>query len=395
MTQPRERTVLELPLPGRSAVAMALLLGVPLLVAWRCPGVLAPFLLSGVLAYLLNPLVVAIQHVMQRIPVRLTSRLGLSSAGTRAAAVSLFFLWLVTVVALFGFPLIVSAASNLYALADAVGSRSPAEYQVLVRQVALEYKAKLEGIPLVRESLEKLTADSNTLGAMGTVADSLARFLGRQLQALASLAIGVFAAGASLAVVPLLLFYMLADWDRLLGAVARAIPDDYQDWFEDFMGRLDRALGGYIRAQLLICLIYGFVMTLGLALIGIPYATLLGPLAGAACFVPYLGAALGVGAAACIALVRWGFTIDAAGALGGLAILFMCVQALDGLVLQPRIMGGHVGLHPIAILFALALGQDLAGLYGLLLALPAAALLKVLLADVQRVLYRPPEPAAT
>ncbi|MBI3893350.1 MAG: AI-2E family transporter [Candidatus Wallbacteria bacterium] len=389
MADETPRAVLQLPLPHRSTVAMVLALGLPMTLTYSCPGVMAPFVLSGVLAYLLNPVVTAIQHLLQKLPRSEEARRRLRPAGTRTIAVLMFFLWLVTVVALFGFPLIVSAGSNLYALADKVSARSPVEYQTIVRKSVAEYQARLETIPLVRENLRRFTADANTIGTIGTILDAAARFVGRQLQTLASLSVSIFAAGASLAVVPLILFYMLTDWERMRAGVENAIPQDYRPWFDDFVHRLDVALGGYIRAQLIICLLYGAVMTLGLLVLGIPYATLLGPLSGAACFVPYLGAALGVGAACLIVLLQWGFSMDAVWSLGGLLLLFLAVQALDGLFFQPRIMGGHVGLHPIAILFALALGQNLAGLYGLLLALPGAAFLRVVATDARRVLYEP------
>jgi predicted PurR-regulated permease PerM len=381
--------VVTLPLPRRSTVALGLVLGLPVVVAWCCPGVLAPFLLAGVLAYLINPLVAALQRVFVKMPRRYARAIGIPASETRTLAVSLLYLWLVAVVALFGFPLLVELISNLYSLANAVTVRTPAEYQELARRTAEEYQARLDAVPGLNAALRKFVSDPGRIGTLGSALETAGRFAGRQLRSLASLGLAVFSAGASLALVPLILFYLLVDFEQLRQGVRTAVPLDYHPWFEDFLARLDRTMGGYIRGQLLICTIFGTVMTTGLLALGVPYALLLGPVAGAANFVPYLGFFVGLLPAAILVVVHWGFTMEALWTLGGLLALFTTLQMFESFFLQPRIMSGQVGLHPVAILLALALGQNLAGIYGLLLAVPAAAFLKVLSTDVWRLLYEP------
>ncbi len=389
---PAAPAVLALPLPRRSTIAMALVLGLPVLVAWCCPGVLAPFLLACVLAYLINPLVAALQRVFGSMPRRYARLMGIPKGETRTLSVSLLYLWLLTVVALFGFPLLVELISNLYSLANAVTVRTPAEYQELARRTVEEYQARLEAVPGLSAALRKFVSDPERIGTLGSALETAGRFAGRQLQSVASLGLRVFSAGASLALVPLILFYLLVDFEQLRQGVRNAVPLDYHPWFEDFLARLDRTLGGYIRGQLLICTVFGTVMTTGLLVLGVPYALLLGPVAGAADFVPYLGFFVGLLPAAILVVVHWGFTVEALWTLGGLIALFVSLQVFESFFLQPRIMSGQVGLHPVAILLALAIGQDLAGIYGLLLAVPAAAFCKVLSTDLWRLLYEPERP---
>src|ERR1051326_621159 len=124
MTEEPRRVLVELPWPGRHMVAMALLLGLPVLVAWRCPGAFAPFLFAWVLAYLLNPIVVALERVLSRVPLKLRLAFGGTAASARPLAVIVFFLWLGTVIALIGFPIVVALISNIYTLADNVASFS-------------------------------------------------------------------------------------------------------------------------------------------------------------------------------------------------------------------------------------------------------------------------------
>ncbi len=376
-------------MPRKSTLVMCLIAGIPAIIAWRYPGVLAPFLLAVVLAYLLNPVVRAIDSMLRLIPRKLARWMGVDPDATRAVAVSIFFTWLVAVLALFGFPLVVALIGNLFSLAESFSASSPREYQEMILRVMGEYKARLAAIPGLPGEIEKFTKEPEQIGMIANSLNYVATFAARQARNMASILLSLFSAGASLAIVPLLLFYSMADWDRLARAIHDLVPRDYHPWYEEFSDRVERTFGGYLRAQIMICLIFGTAVTIGFQLIGIPYALLLGILAGAANFVPYLGVIVSIIPSVAIVFLTWGFTTYALWILAALLILLLILQFVDGFILQPKIMAGNVGLHPLAILFALAMGQELGGIYGLLLAVPAAALLKVLSVDVQRLLYDP------
>jgi predicted PurR-regulated permease PerM len=134
-------------------------------------------------------------------------------------------------------------------------------------------------------------------------------------------------------------------------------------------------------------------MTLGLWLIGIRHAVVLGPLSGIANMVPYLGVVVGLVPAFFLALWQGGLSWTGLYLCGAILGLFLVLQLLDGYVFQPRILGPSVGLHPLAIMLALALGEHLMGLAGMMLAVPVAAVLRVVLEELHPLLYDP-APAA-
>jgi predicted PurR-regulated permease PerM len=165
------------------------------------------------------------------------------------------------------------------------------------------------------------------------------------------------------------------------------IPDSYVPWARRFAGKVDRTLRNYMRGQVLVATIIGLLMTLGLTLIRIPYALVIGPIAGVANLVPYLGIVVGLVPSILISVITWGWSWATVQSLIGLLVVYLVIQTIDGYVLQPRITARLVNLHPMLIILAVVVGGKLMGLYGLLLAVPAAAILKELFHDAYALLY--------
>lgn len=185
---------------------------------------------------------------------------------------------------------------------------------------------------------------------------------------------------ATVALVPVLTFYFMRDWDVMLGKVRDLLPRAVEPTVVRLARESDSVLGGFLRGQVTVMILLGLIYSLGLSLIGLDLALLIGLVAGLVSFVPYLGVVVGGGAAVIAAAVQFGDFFHPAMALG----VFIIGQLLEGFVLTPQIVGDRVGLHPVAVIFAILAGGILFGFLGVLLALPVAAVGMVLLRELHR-----------
>jgi len=181
----------------------------------------------------------------------------------------------------------------------------------------------------------------------------------------------------NLALVPVLTFYFLRDWDALVARIAALVPRDHIDTVSRLAREASDSLGGFLRGQLLVMLAQGTIYAIGMSMAGLRLGLLIGLVAGLISFVPYLGAILGI-------VMAWIAAIMQQGGLDwGLLLLISAVFAIGQLVesylLTPRLVGDKIGLHPVAVIFAVMAGGNLFGFLGLLLALPVAAIVNVLL----------------
>lgn len=174
---------------------------------------------------------------------------------------------------------------------------------------------------------------------------------------------------------PVLTFYLLRDWDTVVQRVDDLIPRPSRAGVAGFFHDLDGLLGKFLRGQITVALLMGALTALGLWLWGFPYAFLIGALVAVFSVVPYLGLVLSLVPAVLVALTSG----DVVMGLVKVAVVFGVVQGLEGTVISPRIVGDSVGLHPVWILLAITAGGFFFGFVGLLLAVPAAAGLKLLL----------------
>lgn len=183
------------------------------------------------------------------------------------------------------------------------------------------------------------------------------------------------AAVLSLFLIPILTFYMLRDWDSFISHVGALIPTSQRETVSALARETDDMLGAFLRGQLLVMLALAVIYSLGLAIVGIKFAIAIGVVAGLVSFVPYLGFVFGIGLAGLTVVLEpnplWH--------LLGVVAVFAIAQVIEGSLLTPKLVGDRIGLHPVLVIFAVAAGGQLFGFFGILLALPAAAVLSVLI----------------
>jgi len=180
---------------------------------------------------------------------------------------------------------------------------------------------------------------------------------------------------ANVVLVPFLTFYFLRDWDLLKERVAALVPRDHIGTVTRLAKESDLVLGAFIRGQFSVMLVLGVLYAIGLWAVGLDLGLLIGFIAGLVSFVPYLGPATGVVLGVLAALVQYGEWTHVLLVLG----VFGIGQMIESYVLTPRLVGDKIGLHPVAVIFAIMAGGQLFGFLGVLLALPVAAVVNVLL----------------
>ena len=178
---------------------------------------------------------------------------------------------------------------------------------------------------------------------------------------------------ANIALTPVVTFYMLRDWDEIVQRVKEMIPRDSVESAVSLMEECDEVLSAFIRGQMLIMILLGCIYAVGLTMAGLKLAILIGFIAGLASIVPYLGFFVGILAASIAAILQFQDFVP----LIYVAIVFSVGQMLEGMVLTPWLVGDRIGLHPVAVIFAVLAGGQLFGFIGILLALPVAAVLMV------------------
>ena len=177
-------------------------------------------------------------------------------------------------------------------------------------------------------------------------------------------------------IVPVVAFYLLLDWDRMVARVDALLPRDHAPTIRMLAGRIDRTLASFIRGQGTVCLILGLYYALALALVGLQFGAVVGAIAGMLTFIPYVGALVGGGLAIGLALFQfWGDWIW----IIAVWAIFQSGQFVEGNILTPKLVGTSVGLHPVWLIFALSAFGAVFGFVGLLVAVPVAAVIGVLI----------------
>lgn len=177
-------------------------------------------------------------------------------------------------------------------------------------------------------------------------------------------------------VTPVVAFYMLYDWDRMVARVDNWLPRDHLHTIRGLASEIDRAMAGFVRGQGSVCLILGIFYAAALTLAGLNFGLLIGLLAGLISFIPYVGSTVGLVVAGGVAVVQFWPDWTMVALIVG---IFFAGQAVEGNYLQPKLVGDSVGLHPVWIMFALFAFAYLFGFVGMLLAVPLAAAASVLL----------------
>jgi predicted PurR-regulated permease PerM len=205
--------------------------------------------------------------------------------------------------------------------------------------------------------------------------------LGTALSWLAGLLEGVVGQGLALAnllslifITPVVTFYLLRDWDRLIARIDDLLPRDYASVIRAQAALVNQSLAGFARGQSMVCVTLALYYSIALMIVGLPFGIVVGLIAGLLTFIPYVGSLTGFAVSMAIAIGQF----DNWWSVAIVAIIFGVGQVLEGNFLTPKLVGDRVGLHPVWIIFALLAGGALFGFVGLLLAVPVAAVIGVL-----------------
>lgn len=341
-------------MPSPDRLHAALWIGLGLLCAWliaQLSPILAPFLLAAILAYICNPLVDRMQ------------RLGLPRIAGAVAVLALLG-GVIAALVLILLPLVTEEARI-------VAERLP-EAAALANERLIPWLREHYGI--------RIQLDAATLKKLATENwDSLQTIAQRLL---ASLKIGgVALAGilANLLLTPVVMFYLLADWPRLVARIDGAIPRPWHARAAAMAREVDAVLAEFLRGQILVMAILAAYYSAALWIAGLPSALSVGVLTGLLIFVPYIGYATGLILALLVAVLQF----QGLGPVVAVLAVYGIGQALESFLLTPFLVGERIGLHPLAVIFALMAFGQLFGFAGILLALPASAVLLVGLREVR------------
>ena len=331
-------------------VAWSAIIALAGLLLWVLSPVLMPFVVAAVLAYVLSPLVKGLLRISAgALPVLLA-----------VGVVELLFLVLALAILLLVVPILAK------------------ELPLMREQLpGLLLKAQAVLAPWLKELGIEMALDPASLKAFiikyfnTSVEDSLDGWL-TSLRIGGSVALAVV---GNVVLIPVALFYLLADWDRFVAQVVGLVPQRMRPGFDGFVAEVDEVLGQYLRGQLTVMVILAVFYTAGLALFGLDLALPIGVFSGLAVVIPYLGFGVGLVLALLAGLLQ--FAAWKAALL--VAVVFGLGQVLEGFVLTPRLVGERIGLHPLAVIFALLAFGQVFGFVGVLVALPASAILLVCL----------------
>ncbi len=334
---------------------------------WFARGALVPYVLALVMAYVLLP---AVNWLEARL-----RRLFRGSAAARPVAILLVYILGAGLVALFVSLVVPVIAQQLRLLWESRVELAN-QTQGLFERTMYWYR---ETVPAAwQEQIAKMLQD---------VAATLTKALQTGITRTVSLVTGTVSLILGMAVVPFWLFYVLQDQSKVTRSVAKLFPQHLRADLFSLTRIVDSILSAYLRGQLLLCLFIGIMATVGLSLLGVQFAVVLGLIAGIFEILPFIGPVIGMVPALIVALIQ--------SPILGLwtLLLFVGIQQVENLFLVPRISGRAVQLHPALIMVVLVIGNELAGLWGMLLAVPATAIFR----DVFKYLYlrfqdNPPDP---
>lgn len=311
--------------------------------------ILTPFVLGALIAYLGDPVV---------------DRLEDRGYGRTAGVVLVFLLMalLTALVLVIGLPLLINQL-------DAAIRKVPDLYRWFSLELLPWIQGQLSVSPV---KLPAIDWESE----LATHWQSLGKVTAGTIAKLTRSGLGFVTAIFNLALVPVVAFYLMRDWDLLVEKILNLIPLSWQENVSLMVAEADDVLGAFIRGQMLVMLAQAIIYSAGLWLIGLEFAAVLGTIAGLASIIPYAGAAIGIGSSLVVAWFQFGGEWLPLALVAG---VFGFGQTVESLLLTPVLVGDRIGLHPVAVIFALMAGGQLAGFTGVLIALPIAAVLVVFL----------------
>lgn len=329
----------------------------------RWPLVFAVFAVAGVLFWLLKPILLPfvvgalIGYLGDPIVDRIEER-----GGSRTLGVVLVFLFFTGVSLLslfFAIPMLLQQLDGLI-------GRIPDLYAWL-RDVAIPWiqtRTRVTG-----SALPQIDWSAELLGNW----QSVGKVTAQTVKQITGSGLGVLLWLTNLALVPVVAFYLMRDWDDIAARVLQLLPRDWQAGTGQMVREGDEVVGAFLRGQFVVMCALGLLYAVGLWIVGVELALLLGVIAGLASIVPYLGFIVGITASFLAAWVQFQELLP----LVYVALVFGIGQMVESMVLTPILVGDRIGLHPVAVIFALMAGGQLAGFVGVVVALPVAAVVMV------------------
>lgn len=258
-----------------------------------------------------------------------------------------------------------------------------AGFVVLVPLLAQQFAELVASIPVYIKTLQEFLQDrvpslmepeSVLRQSLSGLGDVVKDYGGKIIAGIFSSAMGAFNAVVFLVVVPVVMVYMLADWDIAVAKVDSWLPRDHADWIRELVREVDAVLAGFVRGQLTVCAILAVFYAVLLMIVGLNFGLVVGCVAGLLSFIPFVGAI--VGGALAIGLAVFQFWAEPWW-IAAVIVIFLVGQVLEGNFLTPKLVGKSVGLHPVWLLFALSAFGSLFGFVGMLVAVPTAAAIGV------------------
>jgi predicted PurR-regulated permease PerM len=338
--------------------------------------VLTPFLVALILAYILAPVVIGLQHRLK--------------LGRVMGTLVLYMIIFVVIFLLLAF-LIPTILSQFIKLFHTLKEAVPALLTTISENKYLQIDDEL--IKTIQNRIKEVEVDYDKIAAW--LLPALQKVASGSFKAVGEVAKGIFSGVGSvigflsfLIFIGIINFYFILDWERIGPLIRKMVPPRYRENTFDVLSKIDVAVGGFLRGQLTVSAIVGTLFAIGLFTIGFfgfpalrNYCVLIGTAAAIGGFVPYLGPIIGVTPAIMIVLLTGGvpwstkiFTL--LGVLG----LFSVIQAIEGFVLQPKIVGKGAGLHPLVVILALIVGAQF-GIGGMIVAVPLASIIRVLIRE--------------
>lgn len=316
-----------------------------ILFVWLFKAILLPFVLGIAVAYLLNPMV------------RLLGRVGFGRSAATIVILSGFFILLTAILAV----IVPILYKEISALIEDLPSMSDK-----ITSAAAPYQ----------ESFQSLFGIEN-----GDALSVLKEHAGASLSAGKTILSGLKAGGAAvtsfisvIVIMPIVAFFMMCEWPRMLKWMQDLMPRPHQDTIMDLLGQMDTKLAGFVRGQITVATMLGLIYAIGLSLAGLKYGFLIGFFAGVFSIIPMVGSTLGLLIGILVAWLQAGDLMF----VGIIAAIFIVGQLVEGNFLTPKFVGDSVGLHPLWVFFALMAGGALFGIVGMLIAVPVAAVISVI-----------------
>lgn len=328
--------------PNEQMKYWGIVAAVSMLALWFLGDVILPFVLGGAIAYFLDP-------VADRLETMGCSRAVATSIITLTALLIFVIMGLLVV------PLLIEQSISLFNTAPKLVQ----DFQTVLTE---RFPQLMDADSTIRKSLLSL---GETVQSKG----------GELLNTALSSAASLINVAMLFVIVPVVAFYLLLDWDRMVAKIDDMIPRDHAPVVRQLAGDIDTTLASFIRGMGTVCLILGSYYAIALMLVGLQFGLVIGFIAGILTFIPYIGALVGGALAIGLALFQfWGEWLS----LGLVVVIFVVGQVIEGNVLTPRLVGKSVGLHPVWLIFSLSVFGTLFGFVGMLVAVPVAASIGVL-----------------